>query len=204
MAPSLKQIEYRTYLRIIELFHYPHHLMPISQFQQLISAQKFGFVRRLESADTLCNDQGEEKNFIPDGDEVPTGFTEVAYLFNVFRRNRKTHATGSALGFRLLDEDRIEWMCFDRPIHKLLAEVTTEGGVCLFDKVADLERGENVRKLKGSVKGHPEHRQWFDGLRLATKPFLKFSIVEERRALLDELKARDDLQAVAHFFGNIH
>ncbi|KAF2439413.1 hypothetical protein P171DRAFT_448245 [Karstenula rhodostoma CBS 690.94] len=187
----LKQIEYRSYLRTIELYHYPHHVLPITQFEEMFAAKTPGFVRRLESKDTLCNNDGSEKNQVPDGDEVPIGFTEVAYLFNVFRYRGRPKSRGSALGFRLLDEDRIEWMCFDRPIHSLLAEATTDGGVRLFDKVADLERADDTKRAKGTVNGWLEHRDWCTGLEIAAKPVLELTIVEESRARLDEDKARD-------------
>lgn len=188
---SLKQIEYRTYQRTIELYHYPHKTLPISRFEEMFAAKTFGFIRRLESHDTLCEKNGSEKNHVPDGDEVPIGVTEVAYLFNIFRNRRSSHATGSALGFRLLDEDRIEWMCFDRPIRSLISEATTDDGVHLFEKVADLERSGESRSLKGTVQGWREHRHWCDGLQVATKPVLELTVVEESRARLDEHKARD-------------
>ncbi|KAF9729478.1 hypothetical protein PMIN06_009388 [Paraphaeosphaeria minitans] len=187
----LRQIEYRSYLKAIELYHYPHQVLSVSSFEEMVAARTPGFIRRLESQDTLCEESGEEKNYVPDGDDVPIGFTEVAYLFNVFRDRGSAHVGGSALGFRLLDEDRIEWMCFDRPVGNLLSGATTNEGVHLFEKVADLERGDDIRRLKGTVGGWPEHRQWCNGLENATKPLLKLTTVEKSRSSLDERKARD-------------
>jgi hypothetical protein len=186
---DLTQIEYRSFLKPIQLYHYPHHLMAVSQLEEKLSATVPGFIRRLESTDTLCNEDGTEKNEVPDGDEVPIGFTEVAYLYNVFRDKKSTTSTGSALGFRLLDEDSIQWMCFDRPIGEFLSTAKTDEGVRLFDKVAELERGDNTRNWKGTVQGYPEHRHWYEGLSDASRPLLKLSIIEANRTRHDQIKS---------------
>ncbi|OAG00167.1 uncharacterized protein CC84DRAFT_362019 [Paraphaeosphaeria sporulosa] len=194
----LRQIQYRSYLKTIELYHYSHQVLPISRFEEMFAAQTPGFVRRLESRDTLCDKNGQEKNHVPDGDEVPIGFTEVAYLFNIFRNRGSAQASGSALGFRFLDEDRIEWMCFDRPVDNLLSGATANDGRHLFQKVADLERGDGSTRWKGTVGGWPEHRQWCNALDNATRPLLRLTMVERSRARLDERKARDARNAELH------
>lgn len=171
-------------MKTIELYHFPHQLYPISQFETLCKTIP-GFVHRLESTDTLCNEDGSEKNTVPEGDNVPVGFTEAAYLIGVFRDR------GSALGFRLLDEDRIEWLCFDRPIQDFLSTARTEDDRLLFDPVARLERGDPAVKWKGKVGGYPEHRQWYDGLKTAVRPVIPLTDVETYRRLLDDIKARE-------------
>jgi hypothetical protein len=184
----LKQIEYRSFIKTIQLYHYPHQLVSISQLELKLSATVPGFIRRLESHDTLCNEDSTEKNYVDEGDEVPVGITEVAYLFNIFRNPGSSTSTGSALGFRLLDEDSIQWMCFDRPIGDFLSTATTDEGVRLFDKVAELDRGDNTRNWKGTVQGFPEHRHWYEGLADASRPILELSIIEANRARHDQIK----------------
>ncbi|KAL1610730.1 hypothetical protein SLS60_002400 [Paraconiothyrium brasiliense] len=180
----LRQIEYRSFVKTIEVYHFPHHLFSISQFETFCTTTVPGFVRRLESTDTLCNPDGSEKNFVPDGDEVPIGVTEVAYLWNVFRNQ------GSALGFRLLDEDRIEWMLFDRPIDNVLSNATAANGVPLFDNVAVLERSDPSRSWKGTVNGNLEHRDWYKGLAAAERPIIPLTSVEASRASHDQIKTQ--------------
>ncbi|KAJ4349342.1 uncharacterized protein N0V89_007956 [Didymosphaeria variabile] len=188
MAPQnrhhnlLRQIEYRSFVKTIEIYHFPHHLFSVSQFEALCNTTVPGFVRRLESTDTLCNYNGSEKNLVPDGDDVPIGFTEETYLWNVFRDQ------GSALGFRLLDEDRIEWVLFDALIDDVLSNATVDNGVPMFDHVAVLECGDSSRSWKGTVMGNLEHRDWYRGLAAAERPILPLGRVEANRAAHDRIK----------------
>ncbi|KAF1976831.1 hypothetical protein BU23DRAFT_596789 [Bimuria novae-zelandiae CBS 107.79] len=177
----LKQIEYRSFLKPISLYHYPHTQQPIWHFEQALSADDAGYVGRLESPDPFIHADGAEKIHIPPGDEVPEGYTEVAHLPNVFRRGTTGRAMGCALGFRLLDEDRIEWLCFDRLIEKLLAYLTTAEGMPVFDLVGSIDRGAPGTDYKGKVGGYPEHGYWYEGLQQAVKPVLTLKTVEANR-----------------------
>ena len=178
----LKQLEYRSYVRTISIFHYAHHFYPISELEKALVDEKLNFVCRLESQDLFINEDGSEKLPVPEGDEVPSGFTEVVHIPNVFRNpNRlKSRPYGSALGFRLLDDDRIEWFCFDGPADHILQELRTNEGP-LFELVAYLDRGEQGVNYRGRVGGYPEHGIWYESLRAASKPLLALEVVETNR-----------------------
>lgn len=96
---------------------------------------------------------------MPEGDEIPRGCIEVAYLTGVF------HNAGSALGFRMGD-DVVRWSCFDRPIteailDKSFVEPDLSGNNKLFDHVGTVSKGICVRRVKGS---YPEHKGWHESL----------------------------------------
>lgn len=179
----LTQIEYRSFLKTIPLLHYEHSHHTIASFEKSLTQDNSGFVCRLESKDPFINEDGSEKLPVPDGDEVPAGFTEVAYLKNIFRdrdpKKKSERAQGSALGFRLLDEDRIEWFCFRRDVNDLL-KVQTERGP-MFDLVGYIERGDPNVNYKGKVGGYPEHSFWYKGLRNAKAPVTPLKLIETNR-----------------------
>ena len=178
----LKQIEYRSFLKAISLYHYAHYYFPIAEFEKCLVSENVGFVRRLESTDLFINEDGSEKILVPKDDEVPDGFTEVAYLKNVFRDHgaNKGRSHGSALGFRMLDEDRIEWFCFSGTVDPLL-ETLHNGKEQQFNLVAHIDRGAPGVNYKGKMGGYLEHSLWYESLRGASKPLLALEVVETNR-----------------------
>ncbi|KAJ4299148.1 hypothetical protein N0V90_004392 [Kalmusia sp. IMI 367209] len=170
----LRQVQYRSFMTSIMIYHYPHTRVPVRAFEGRLLHKMDGFVSRLESSDTLVTKEGMSKHPIPEDDEIPEGSTEVAYLPNVFRDK------GCALGFRFAGRYKIEWMCFKKPIDDLLATTTIDEDL-LFDPVAELPRGPQGRDLKGTVKGHLEHRLWYDGLLKAEKPSMSLRITWKNR-----------------------
>jgi hypothetical protein len=128
---------------------------------------------------------------VAEGDEIPSGCYEVAYLPNSFQ-NR-----GSALGFRIpgsvtdrpggdARKGKIEWFCFETGVQEAIeawmVKVATkhdnadeEGGVVpLFDRVAVLEKAATIKK--GTVQGHKEHRNWYQALERAVYPVVKLKL----------------------------
>ncbi|KAF1917682.1 hypothetical protein BDU57DRAFT_404278, partial [Ampelomyces quisqualis] len=167
----LKQIQYRSYQRVIEIYHFRATYLSVFDFRNLLRRDAHGYMDTLVGSDTLLKDQ-----YIPPGDEVPAGCIEVAYLPGVFPRRKVSD--GSALGFRMGNAN-IEWFCFERCISGEILErwmwdpesrkvQIAEGGVVdendprlLFDRVASLGKGTERRVVKAA---HKEHNQWHGSL----------------------------------------
>ncbi|KAF2249928.1 hypothetical protein BU26DRAFT_563820 [Trematosphaeria pertusa] len=180
---NLRQLQYRSYQYTIIIYHYNNYAQPLEDFKRSLSRDRNGYISNLFSKDTLTGFP------VAEGDEVPENSVEVAYLPNVFQHR------GSALGFRSFSKDRIEWLCFKCPVEQLINNWTIvyPGGVLRkpFDKVATLERGETGRK--GTVKGHPEHRAWYEALAEAWEPVVPLRLTwnNKSRDIQEEIKRRE-------------
>ncbi|KAF2260936.1 hypothetical protein CC78DRAFT_384061 [Lojkania enalia] len=145
-ADQLQQLQYRSYRYPITIYHFSDYLMPFRDFKNGHQKSELGYVHSLIGPDPQYHMPVEE------GDKLPPGRFEVAYLPNVFQHK------GCAVGFRDGTFNKIEWLCFRSPIQTLLEEASAEWNEPVFDKVAILEKGGT------GVKGHPEHRRWFESV----------------------------------------
>jgi hypothetical protein len=175
---KLRQLQYRSYVYEVVIYHYPYKLLPLRHFESRLTCADHGFIARLVSDDPIA--------YIarPEGDEIPDGFYEVAYLKNVFQ------ARGSALGFRVpvstgAGSGKIEWLCFERGVQQELDMWTIETlskekmEISLFDKVGTLSKGPVIRK--GTVTGYREHREWYEALERAKHPRVKIAITYKNK-----------------------
>lgn len=150
---KLKQIQYRSYMHEITIYHFQEYHISLHNFRSLLNRQH-GYVDTLVSFDPLISMPG------PEGDEVPEGCIEVGYLPSVFQHG------GSALGFRV-ENNMVEWMCFDRPINEMILNTLDVRDLCpgvklmLFDRVASLDKGISERRVRGAT---PEHKAWHKSL----------------------------------------
>jgi hypothetical protein len=175
-----QQVQYRSYIQPIQIYHYPHTLLPFLRFEAGLTKADHGYVKRLISSDPIAHITRAE------GDETPNGFIEVAHLGPVFG----AHKGASALGFRIPSEPgtsrvaHIEWLCFERGVQNLLgltiAKPGSDAQVPLFDEVAELEKMENVKKgVVGNV--HLEHKLWFESLKVADRPIVSLTITYKNK-----------------------
>ncbi|CAO2650183.1 Nn.00g014750.m01.CDS01 [Neocucurbitaria sp. VM-36] len=155
---KLKQIQFRSYIHDIGIYHFQAYFVSLYNFRFVLNRKDHGYVDTLLSYDPL-HDQP-----VPAGDEIPVGCIEVVYMPNVFQHG------GSALGFRV-GANVVEWMCFDRDVDEpILKTLETDrqdpkgGKLMLFDHVADLLRGVQERRIRGT---NLEHRTWHESLRVA-------------------------------------
>ena len=152
---KLKQIQYRSYMAVIEIYHFQAYHISVHDFRSFLNREDHGYV------DTLLSDDPMSSIPAPGDDEMSAGCIEVGYLPSVFQHG------GSALGFRVGD-NLVEWMCFDQPINGLVlnrVDIRDLGGsngkLMLFDLVATLPKGITERRVKGS---NAEHKAWHDSL----------------------------------------
>jgi hypothetical protein len=175
-----QQVQYRSYGRAIQIYHYPHMLLPFSRFEQRLTKAAHGYIKRRISSDPIAHVPRAE------GDETPEGFIEVAHLGCVFG----AHKGASALAFRIPPKPdtsvgHIEWLCFERGLQGLLGMTIAKSGsnderMPLFDEVAELEKGKVVKK--GTVgDAHLEHRLWFESLQLAIPPAISVTITYKNK-----------------------
>ncbi|KAJ4372941.1 hypothetical protein N0V83_003232 [Neocucurbitaria cava] len=155
---KLKQVQYWSYMHDIDLFHFQAYFATIHMFRTALSRQDHGYV------DTLFSNDPVHDLPVPEGDEVPADCVEVAYMRGVFQRG------GSALGFRV-GKNVVEWMCFDRALDDIILtkletnRLNVQGSaVMLFDHVANVPRGVQERRVRGTTT---EHRSWHVSLCLA-------------------------------------
>ncbi|KAF2683001.1 hypothetical protein K458DRAFT_248553, partial [Lentithecium fluviatile CBS 122367] len=181
---KLRQLQYRSYVYELTLYHYNYELLPLRRFETQLSRKTHGYITRLVSDDPF-------KSFtVPEGDEIPPYCYEVAFFPNAFQ-NR-----GCALGFRVpgsmlgsrgdQSKGKIDWLCFDRTvqehIEKWVAEVPVDkeglgvlgSKIRLFEAVATLDKAPLVKK--GTVQGHKEHREWYMALERAKYPIVKLKL----------------------------
>lgn len=165
---KLKQIQYRSFKHDITLHHFQAWYLPVRNFCLTLNRQEHGYVDTLLSYDPIIRLQQS----VPDGDEIPKGCMEVAYLYNVFRNG------GSALGFRI-GNNVVEWVCFDCPIDDLILKKVKidnphpDGPQLLFHHVANLPKGTMQRLVKGA---NLEHKGWYDSLWNAYHRPVKFEL----------------------------
>jgi len=198
---KLRQLQYRSYIYELTIYHYPHHLIPLRLFEARLTRVQHGFIARLVSDDPIAHISR------PEGDEVPDGCYEVAYLKNVFQ-NR-----GSALGFRIAGaqeegeksigkeagDGKIEWLCFERGIQPELSSWSVlqtpgrkDSEIDLFDEVGILSKAEVLKK--GTVTGHVEHRAWYEALEQAWHPKVKLTLTYKNKRR-DQLEEWDRMRA---------
>ncbi|KAF1848985.1 uncharacterized protein K460DRAFT_277613 [Cucurbitaria berberidis CBS 394.84] len=151
---KLKQIQFRSYMHDIAVYHFQAYFISIENFRSLLNRPDHGYVDTLLGLDPLHDKP------LPEGDEPPEGCVEVGYMPNAFQHG------GSALGFRV-GENIVEWMCFDRAIDDIILQKIDvgnqgpKGKVMLFDHVADVLRGVPERRVRGA---NLEHKGWHDSL----------------------------------------
>lgn len=151
---KLKQIQFRSYLPDIAIYHFQAYYLTLPKFRSLLTRKQHGYVATLLGVDPMLNLS------IPDGDETPHGCIEVGYLPGVFQHG------GSALGFRV-GGGVAEWLCFDRPMSVEVLQgldidvQSPTGAMVLFDLVGTLAKGISTRRVRGA---HQEYKLWFDSL----------------------------------------
>lgn len=166
----LKQIQYRSYQRVIQIYHFRTSYLSVYDFRNLLDSADNEYIDTLIGVDTLLENQ-----YIPPGDEVPPNCIEVAYLPGVFPRRKM--ADGSALGFRV-GNGTIEWFCFGRGVDEsFLSKLVWDGNAgeafimddgvdpndnrLLFNPVATLDKGTFRRVVRAA---HLEHKMWHKSL----------------------------------------
>ncbi|KAH7383881.1 hypothetical protein BKA66DRAFT_387586, partial [Pyrenochaeta sp. MPI-SDFR-AT-0127] len=159
MGPNgmkLKQIQFRSYIHDVAIYHFQAWFISVRDFCLMLNRHEHGYVDTLLSYDPMLRLAVP----IPEGDEVPEGCIEAAYLPNVFQHG------GAALGFRV-GNNVVEWVCFDRPIDDLIFKRLDinnrdpNGPQVLFHHVANLPKGNSGRMVKGA---NLEHKGWHDSL----------------------------------------
>lgn len=181
-GPGLRQLQYRSYHPDVQIYHF-RPFITVDDFRTFLASERYnpdipqdqkrGYVDMLIGPDTLET----AGLFVPQGDDIPDGCIEAAYLPNIFTfgGGAKT-APGSALGFRV-GEHKIEWACFHKPIDKTILhswgwDAQTEqvrfgapdDANRLFEQVAYIPKGVSGVKVIGA---NEEHKAWFDALRWA-------------------------------------
>jgi hypothetical protein len=169
----LQVIQYRSYQRDILIYHVRTHLLPLPAIRRALQSQA-DYRDRLSSYDPL-------RYFdVVEGDEVPIGCIEAAYMPSIL------HGHGSALALRVgtdLSSDAVEWYVFSRPVDEtFLSQIvcadsdwSLQAGVELsdpqkvFDVVGYAEKGLKTRTVRGANR---EHKGWHDALR-ASMPVKK-------------------------------
>jgi hypothetical protein len=167
---ALEQIQYRSYQQEIQIYHFRTRLMSVATFRSFLKrdANLHGYVATMISSEKPLFDL-----YVPDGDEVPDDYFEVAYLPRVFPRRG---TPGCALGFRS-GGSVIEWLIFTQPVDIILSswmgkeahpnEVLVKLGAHqddpykLFNLVALMPKGQEERRVRGS---NAEHKKWHDSL----------------------------------------
>ncbi|KAF1931210.1 uncharacterized protein M421DRAFT_2727 [Didymella exigua CBS 183.55] len=170
---GLQVIQYRSYQRDIHIYHLRTHLLPLPVVRKALQSQE-GYRDRLTSYDPL-------RYFdVIEGDEVPPGCIEAAYMPNIIR------GYGSALALRAagdLDSEAVEWYVFSGPIDGsflsqfvcadgkwgLQLENSSDDPRKVFDLVGYVEKGLKTRTVRGANR---EHKGWHDTL-CASKPVKK-------------------------------
>ncbi|KAJ4326204.1 hypothetical protein N0V94_000151 [Neodidymelliopsis sp. IMI 364377] len=163
---GLKLIQYRSYQRVISIYHLRTDVLPLQYVRTALQTQE-QFVNRLTSFDALNSTETIE------GDEVPAESIEAMYLPSIF------HDYGSALALRSHDTPgRVDWFVFHSAIDQLVLHrlVCINGGWALasdqlpddtrkvFDLVGYCEKGLATRTVRGA---NPEHKGWHNSLRQA-------------------------------------
>ncbi|KAF1358565.1 hypothetical protein EJ07DRAFT_179787 [Lizonia empirigonia] len=182
-------IQYRSYQREISIYHLRTHLLPLRVVRVALQNQK-EYLDRLTSFDPL---RGSE---VVEGDEIPAGCIEAAFLPNIL------HGHGCALALRSQQEPgRVEWFVFSGPIDQnFLSQIVSQnGGLALqsntsvddsrkvFDLVGYAEKGLKVRRVRGANR---EHKGWHDSLCAAEE--VKKSVKLTWRGFRADLRAEHE------------
>lgn len=178
----LRQIEYRTKLAPIKLYHFRKKFLSVYTFRRLIARHYPSYT------DTLIGPDTQVDLFRIDGDELPHNVVEVAYLSEVWARLKgaRTETFGCALGFRTINKDKeniIEWCCFDRKIEDTILKkwvfeqntkavhvrnnVNKNNPKLLFNHVASLDKNPGLKAKQGKKDAWQEHIDWHKSLSMA-------------------------------------
>ncbi|KAF3042803.1 hypothetical protein E8E11_007013 [Didymella keratinophila] len=162
---GLQVIQYRSYQRDIFIYHVHTHLLPFADIRRALQSQA-AYRDKVTSYDPL-------RYFdVIDGDEVPTGCIEGAYMPSIL------HGHGSALALRVgteLSSDAVEWYVFSESVDEsflsqivctndnwsLQAVVKPDDPRKVFDLVGYAEKGLKTRTVRGANR---EHKGWHDAL----------------------------------------
>ncbi|KAJ8116219.1 hypothetical protein OPT61_g2323 [Boeremia exigua] len=162
-AGGIQIIQYRSYQRDIFIYHVRRHLLSLPLLRRALQSQK-GYRDRLTSFDPI------RYSVVVEGDEIPSGCIEAAYMPSIL------HSHGSALALRSdIEPGRVEWFIFSEPIHETVLSriVYIDGGWNLqpgidtndprkvFDLVGYAEKGLRTRTVRGANR---EHKGWHDSL----------------------------------------
>ncbi|KAF3007939.1 hypothetical protein E8E13_011257 [Curvularia kusanoi] len=157
-------LQYRSYQRDVFIYHIRTDLLPLPMVRRALQTQK-------EYRDKLTGFDPIRSILVVEGDEVPPGSIEAAYMPGVGLRGQ-----GSALGIRSDQESgKVEWLIFNRAIHEdflnqivctdghwsLLPNVDSGDSSKVFDLVGYAEKGLATRTVRGANR---EHRGWHDSL----------------------------------------
>lgn len=185
---GMKVIQYRSYQRNISIYHVRTHLLPLADIRRALQSQA-AYRDRLTSYDPL-------RYFdVIEGDEIPIGCIEAAYMPNIL------HGHGSALALRVgteLSSDAVEWYVFSGPIDEnvlfqivcadgnwsLQAGVEPDDPKKVFDLVGYAEKGLKTRTVRGANR---EHKGWHDALCASTPVKKKVKLTWKKFG--NELKA---------------
>ncbi|KAH6621916.1 hypothetical protein C7974DRAFT_414598 [Boeremia exigua] len=162
-ARALQIIQYRSYQRDIYIYHVRRNLLPLPLIRRALQRQN-EYHDRLSSFDPMRHYP------VTDGDEIPAGCIEAAYLPSVF------HGHGSALALRSDQASKtVEWFVFSGPFHDIFLSqiICTNGDWILqpdlhaddprkvFDLVGYAGKGLQTRTVRGANR---EHKGWHDSL----------------------------------------
>jgi hypothetical protein len=172
------QIQFRSYQHDIQIYHIHIHILPLRRVRHLMRAHP-DYTATLTGSDPLQHAVRTE------GDEIPFGSIEAAYLPGVF------HGAGSALGVRVWRgaRGRVEWFCFRGPVEGFLKEVGADRAITderdgsgdgerVFDLVGFVQKGLRERRVKGA---NWEHKAWHDSLRCAERKKVRVDIGWRKR-----------------------
>jgi hypothetical protein len=189
----LRQAQYRTKLRPIQIYHYRVNFLSVHLIRRILGRECPAYRNTLIGPDTQVG------LFRIDGDELPKGVVEAAYIPDVWMRpvgRNRFKAYGSALGFRTINKNKeniIEWCCFndeieDSVLNKWTFDQSTrvvhvqdnfhkDDPKLLFNKVATLDKDPFGDKPKqGKTHAYQEHIDWHESLSKADLRPLKLKI----------------------------
>ncbi|KAF2278883.1 uncharacterized protein EI97DRAFT_222582 [Westerdykella ornata] len=141
---EIRQLKYRNFNSTIRLYHFSAHRITLAEFKRSWAARHKYYSHSGIVDDTFKNDP------VTEGDEIPPGCLEVAYLPRVFQNG------GSAIGIR--SANSIHWFCFRKSANSLIDNAIDLHSEPLFDMVASVEK--NPEDYYGS-----EHWRWYESLR---------------------------------------
>lgn len=182
-------IQYRSYLRDLQIYHLRLHLLPLPMVYRALQSQK-GYLDKLKSFDPILQFP------VVGGDEIPPNCIEAIYTPNIFRSH------GSALALRSnRNTGEVEWFVFDGAIHdsvlaqmlcihgrwSLQSDLDADDPRKVFDLVGYVQKGVSTRTVRGA---NPEHKGWHESLSNATE--VKLSLTLTWKTYWSELKAEQE------------
>ncbi|KAJ4991543.1 hypothetical protein SVAN01_02924 [Stagonosporopsis vannaccii] len=162
-AAGIQIIQYRSYQRDILIYHVHEHLVSLLPIRKALQSQK-SYHDKLVSFDPI------RYYTVIEGDEIPTGCIEAAYMPSIL------HGNGSALALRSNKKaGKVEWFVFRGPIHEtflsqiilfgnnwvLQSDLNPDDPRKVFNLVGYAEKGLKTRRVRGA---NAEHKGWHDSL----------------------------------------